>query len=344
MGNLYIIEFLRLRCCIFLKIVIMYIVLTNATIYQSQKEFADWVNKGFSIEAVNYDSFVLPRFLNKSSLPSINCKHNNILLNTTILILGDSVNRYMLDECNTIDGSLIEFGVGFTYNAGASAAKACVTSTGIIAFVNIYGSKLQGPYLKNHRNSPNDQWADTELRIAHAITQFKERFGSPLMIIFRAELWDLHIWFSLDCPDCENFEFRRKFLNVPSNLTTNDRDKIFSQYIENYRLCFKTIRAAAPHSLLATHSVPLVKWTPNILRRLHLQYQNAIRNFADEEKLIMYDFFQLTLPLRLQEDGAAGSDVVLRDVHHPNIQHTRAMLRIVYISLQHWSRHCQLNH
>jgi hypothetical protein len=289
----------------------------------TETTFASWVNCGMAAASTNFDAAILPAFLNETA-PHPYCKTPS--RNVSILILGDSINRYMIDDgCGLIGGTLADWGVGFTYKVGASAAKACITPTGVIAYLNTYGSKPKGPYYTNHVNSPEDPWADTELRIAHGVAQFTERFGAPLLILFRGELWDLHVWLGSDI----------------SKYTTEDRNALFATYTNDNRGSIEAIRAAAPHALLGLHSVPLIKWA-NFLQRLHVQYVQAMRNFANDNALIYFDFFALTLQLRVQFDGDPKSEILLRDHHHPTAAHCAAFLRIIYLSAQRWSQRCRL--
>ena len=272
---------------------------------------SDWVRRGVAAAAVNFDPASLPAFLD-DALPLCSTPARAV----RVLILGDSVNRLMIDDgCASIGGRQSVWGEGFTYQIGSFAATLCETADGAVAYLNLYGSRPQGPYYGGHVNSADDPWADTELRIAHGMDQFAAAFGEPLAVILRTDLWDLHVLL-------ENPELSRP-----------ERDVFFGAAVNGTRAAIAQIRARAPRALVGTHTVPIVLWPG--MAGVFTQYENAIRLVAIDEGLFLFDFNLVTAPF--------PPEGVVRDAHHPTPEFSAAFFRIVYASVHRWAQGCSLD-
>jgi hypothetical protein len=263
--------------------------------------FSDWVRRGVAAAAVNFDPASLPAFLN-DALPPCSTPSRA----ARVLILGDSISRLMIDDgCASIGGRQRVWGENFTYQVGSFAATVCETADGAIAYLNLYGSRPQGPYYFDHVNSAADPWADTELRIAHGMDQFAAAFGEPLAVILRTDMWDLHV------------------LMGKPELSRPERDVFFGAVANDTRTALAQIRARAPRALVGTHTVPLVLWPG--MAGVFTQYENAIRLAAIDEGLFLFDFNLLSAPF--------PPESVVRDHHHPTPEFCAAFLQIVYASV-----------
>jgi hypothetical protein len=272
--------------------------------------FANWVQRGIAAAAVNFDPAVPPAFLNEPLPPCTT--HSRAV---RLLILGDSVSRYMIDNgCMAIGGTQYNWGEGFVYKASASPASACETDDGVVAYLNLYGSKPRGPYY-GHVNTGDDPWTDTELRIARGMELFTAQFGEPMAVILRTDLWDLHML--LDKPPLPPPE-RAEFLKAMAG---------------TMRVALRQIRALAPRALLGTHTIPMITWKN--FDDTFTQAQNALRLLSIEEDLFLFDFKLATDPF--------PPAVVNRDIHHPTPAYCATFLQILYGSVRRWAQNCSLD-
>ena len=277
----------------------------------AQAGFKTWVEEGMALAALDFDPQVTPAYIAEG--PPLPCR--NGADKVRLFLLGDSLNRIMIDDaCGALGGSAQSWSQGFAYRVDASPDKLCVTADGVIAFLNIYGSAPRGPYYGNHSSALNprdDPWADTELRVQHGLDQFTEKFGAPTFVIFRSELWDLHV-------------------TAYKPIETIDKTALFAKFLDDSRTVFRYIRARFPRAYLGMHTTPTIRWGMTLFH----QYQNAVRRLAREsDELFLFDF-QLTLqdlPL----------DVYLRDTHHPKPVYLASFLDLIYRSALRWVQSCE---
>jgi len=263
--------------------------------------FRKYVDREISLLSLNYDPLVN---LTISSLPEY-CLDSLVETNKTrisILILGDSIDRYLVDEICLPPAQSHDWGIHFAYKEGASASAVCETETFTIGFLHIYGTKFYGPYLHNHANTEDDPYADTILRIIQGIRQFTVAYGVPDFILFRSDLWDLHITGFKDLTWQEN-----------------NREQINATFIKDCTADFALIHTISPTSVLGTHTIPRPTWG---LYLFH-QYENGLRYVSQRENYFLFDWEKLLLPL------SGDVTTYLRDVHHPNPTYTRSFGSII---------------
>ena len=274
--------------------------------------FNNWLKKSFALLSVAYNS--------STSTDVFDAAHCGSLAKPpSVLIFGDSINRFMVDDICAQQGATVSgWATNFSYKAGASADGLCNTSLGILSFLNIYGSAAQGPYLHGHRNTPDDPFADTELRINHGIDQFVTKFGSPNFVFYRSELWDLHVT-AFPNGNATAGEY---------HLSVHQRDTLFKKFFADNEATFAQIRSKLPNAFICTHTIPNIKWGMNLFP----MYQNALRYLAENLSLCLYDFHQL---LQGTEPGE-----YLRDGHHPSHPYSASFANIIMHSARTWSSCC----
>ncbi len=248
-------------------------------------------------------------------LPAFNHSHCNSENKLNVLILGDSIDRFMLyDYCRKSNGFGCGWGQNFSYKVGAPAAYVCFVGRITIGMLNLYGSGPKGPYLHNHMNTPDDPYADTELRIFHGIKQFKEAYGEPQFVMIRTALWDLHT----------------KSSRMESTVDESKLNKteILQTYIANMERNIEQIHRLLPNTYVGTHTVPVITWG---LHMFH-DYMNANRYLS--HALRYFFIYDWTLALLGQDTRS-----YLRDVHHPNPHHTATFTEMILHSMENWLMH-----
>jgi len=277
----------------------------------AQAGFKTWVEEGMALAALDYDPQVTPAYIAEG--PPQPCRTG--AAKVRLFLLGDSLNRIMIDDaCKALGGEAQSWSQGFAYRVDASPDKLCVTADGVIAFLNIYGSAPKGPYYGGHSSASNpadDPWADTELRVQHGLDQFTEKFGEPTFVIFRSELWDLHV-------------------TAYKPIETIDKTALFAKFLDDSRTVFRYIRARLPRAFLGMHTTPTIRWGMTLFH----QYQNAVRRLAREsDELFLFDFQLLLADLPL--------DAYLRDTHHPKPVYLSSFLDLMYRSALRWVQSCE---
>ena len=273
----------------------------------SQALFKSWIERGMTLLALDYLPMDTPSFLAIS--PPQPCYTTT--RKTNIFLLGDSINRFMIDDsCAALGGTAENWAEHFSYRVDASPDKLCVTPLGVIAFLNIYGSAPKGPYYGNHASSADDPYADTELRVLHGLDQFTRKFGEPTLVIFRSELWDLH---------------------VTAYQVIEDKTFLFAKFLADSTIVFSYLRRRLPRAYIGMHTVPTIRWGMS----LFYQYQNALRFLSrNSEDLFLFDFQLLLQDLPLDE--------YLRDTHHPKPVYLSSFLNMIYLSALRWTESCEL--
>jgi len=122
-----------------------------------------------------------------------------------VLLLGDSIDRYMVsDGCvahEVPEASLVDWGKSaFSYKEGSKACGSCfwedepATRKVTVGNLHLYGTNPTGPYLHGHTNDATDPYTDTPLRICKGIELFAANAcpDQPIDYVFQAQLWDLH--------------------------------------------------------------------------------------------------------------------------------------------------------
>eukprot|EP01041_Mallomonas_annulata_P012456 gene12456-26205_t len=238
------------------------------------------------------------------------CSKNDL----NILIFGDSISRNMVDDwCNFISGNIHLWGHNFSYTMSAPAARVCLNQNIKFAMINIYGSSRVGPYYNGHKSTLDDPYIDTELRLEHGLSQYREEYGDPNFIFYRTDLWDLITKSNRPSNHINEMEAR------------NMNSTIFDKLIKDYEWAFGYLRKEIPSAYLGTHTVPKIKWG------LHLfhQYQNALRFISlNDPNIFLYDFELLVNNL--------SSDEYLLDRHHPNNNYSTSFSNIMVNSMMTW--------
>mmetsp|Transcript_18397 Transcript_18397/g.17709 ORF Transcript_18397/g.17709 Transcript_18397/m.17709 type:complete len:402 (+) Transcript_18397:228-1433(+) len=220
-----------------------------------------------------------------------------------ILMMGDSINRYMVDDICLKPALLRTWGKHFSYVG--NPAYVCESDSFTFGYLNIYGSSPIGPYHKNHVNTPQDPYADTNLRIRNGLTQYIESFGIPEFIVFRVDLWDMHLHQDQDL----------------------DPGALFSQFLHDNVIAYDLIRSISPTSILGTHTIPTPLWGLHLFHR----YENGLRYLSDIANLVLFDW-----NLLLSSHQNKTSYLRLGDPHHPNVAYSNSFANLMIFSLREW--------
>lgn len=308
--------------------------------------FEKFIHMGFAFMSLTFsvDPHRSLELLKKYWLDILDPSHcvNQSLSNPiNILIFGDSINRLMVnDGCKSIQGKLSSWGEdNFTYHHGSASSIACTTTSGTIGFLNIYGMNRNGPYANNHTNCLTDPYADTNLRVLHGLDIYKQKFGSPSLILLRSDVWDMAALINQPSKGYMNSVLIKlledlKFCNVDiienaiitrSKTTSTERMKYIEKYLEESLWQFSYIKNLAPNATIATHSIPLISWG----LELFFQTENALRRASIEKDIVLYDFQMLFT-------GTPQIDY-LRDIHHPKEIFTSSFFNVIVTSWKIWN-------
>ena len=289
---------------------------SSARLAANGTTFKDWVESGVAQAALSYDPQVTPAFL----LEPVGACATRAPPAVNIFLLGDSLNRIMIDDaCAMLGGQAGPWTEGFAYRVDASPDNLCRARGGNVAFLNIYGSAPRGPYYGNHTATAVDPWADTEQRLAHGLDQFVARVGEPTFILFRTELWDLHVT-----------------AYIKAGI---DKEAVFRKFAADNRASFAYIRRRFPHAELMLHTVPTITWGLSLFHH----YQNANRYLArasvsdpdfaaDTGPITNFDFQLLLLDL--------PKEAYLRDTHHPTPIFLASFLDMMFKAAAKWVEAC----
>jgi hypothetical protein len=215
---------------------------------------------------------------------------------TSVLIFGDSVDRYLIhDICRSYGNGVSEFGSQyFSYSRG-SASGVCFSPIGNVGFVHVFGSPEKGPYYRGLRDFKADGYVDTFKKIKKAVEHWIERFGAPTMVLFRTEFWDLH-----------------------AHLNTEERILELRSYL-------------GPETVLATHSVPFSdpvkephKFAP------HTIFTDAQRYLNLKNNVVMFDWQAWILKTSLEPID------YLKDGHHPKTKFSLSFGKIIVSAANRW--------
>lgn len=278
------------------------------------KSLADWVRAGVYHESVLYDWRITHDFFRTKPQ---HCTNSSIPARVNILMLGDSVDRNLLDDgCElALGGWMSMWGDELSYmHAGRKWVQAgafCEGTNNLSwAYMNVYGSKQKGPYYQNFHNNPADPYTDTESRIFETVRQYRLKFGEPTYIFYRADLWDLHVV-------------------AASNFSRAETELYFTQYRENLQWAWSLLRRLSPLAMLCTHTIPLILWEHS--EQLFDDFMSSLRYVATINDVTIFDWNQML--------GRSDPHTYLRDKHHPDSHHSSSFARLVTSALLSWS--CQ---
>lgn len=242
-----------------------------------------------------------------------------------VLIFGDSVDRYLLqDGCDASGGvtpEVYQWGHNFTYFAGAPPSLFCDYRSkepqGTVAFLNVYGSAPRGPYYEGH-GSHAEFCGDTVERVEEGLKQFKRLFGAPPdVVIFRAELWDMH--FHTD-----------KVYAGKLEVEGGGRAAVARKFVVDVEGVFAWLRARLPRAILGMHTVP----TPiGKDRPLFFTYINAMKLLARRHKdIFLVDWQALLSPLE--------PTTYNKDAMHPDGKYSGPFYTMLSGALRRWLNEC----
>jgi len=251
-------------------------------------------------------------------------KYVNVERVKSILLMGDSVNRYMVEEyCDRVEGKFTHnWGTGFHQNQKQRTSSSCevLNLNLIIGFLHIFGSESVGPYHENRKsNNDKSDFTDTIIRIPKGIEQFQNLIGSEIDFIFyRTDLWDL--------AQFSNTSYRY-YNEDSSNFLLTNRKALINRFIENNLWAIKLIRQLSPSSYIGTHTIPRIKHELNL--DLFAHFENAVRFIAHQSGIFLFDW-------NLQFANM-NPDEYLRDNTHPSYWYSSGFLEFVVKVLLSWA-------
>ena len=285
--------------------------------------FKAWLEAGVANASLTYAYAQNVPFL-ADPLPARRCLAGPPAPSTRILLLGDSINRQVLQAgCGDVGGRAPSAPIWteqFTYREGASVSHVCELPLGegsVAAFLHVYGAAANGPYYMGHGSQGHSTpeavefCGDTAERIPEALRQFTAKFGGPpTVVLFHSEVWDL-----MDTG-----------LRIEKGLLARrDLGARLNAYVLDLRRVFAQLRAAlGPHALLGIHTVPLIMRDAD----LYHGFSNAMRLFARTSDVFMLDWGRLVQPLTPEETQA--------DKVHPNGPILQVFFRVLTQSIAQW--------
>ena len=218
-----------------------------------------------------------------------------------ILLLGDSVDRYLIDDgCGAwSNSSMYDWAEGeFVYKFGSGASQTCTTLWGSMSFLHLYGAPQAGPYLNGHVNTEADPFTDTPLRIKRALALYVERFGfSPRVIVYQSCLWDVHRVKS------EEMTIRKTFQLVAAQEV---------DLLKNLRLL---------REILPSQVAVFTRTTPHSSPPRIAEMTNALRRASKALGIGVLDW-----DLMMRGEAPTLCDGIFRDAGHPTPAYSRAFI------------------
>jgi hypothetical protein len=219
-----------------------------------------------------------------------------------VLLLGDSVDRHLVDNFCTIQrerqpNRVLDYDWSsevFTYKNGISASRVCETlENGALGFLHLYGSAQTGPYLHGHSNSPDDPFTDTPIRICKGLKIFGEHVGEPSWIVFQALLWYIF------------------FIRLEAGVNLTGKDPLTQKYKANITSRLQDIeRCKPPCARVALRTVPHMQWGGATV----LAFNDVIREVALEQAIPLLDYDHMAWNLSYATEESA----IFQDLMHPN--------------------------
>jgi hypothetical protein len=210
-----------------------------------------------------------------------------------VLLLGDSVDRYIVqDFCSLHNGTVEDWShQTFMYKTKdkASASSLCSLPSRALAHLHLFGSNETGPYRDNIRESWFDPFVDTPARICKGLEIFSRRVAAPSTIVFQVLMWDL--------------------LAVRG---TPDPATAVARYRERLRARLADVRRCAPPGAeVVIRTVPSSQWGGELMPA----FNDALRGLARDAGLRLLDFDALAAGWAAAA-GDAEADR-FRDGYHP---------------------------
>lgn len=271
-----------------------------------------------------------------------------------LLSIGDSVDRYMVEDYCTVRGPSRKGmcgGLECTYfldgilkpGVFPTSSMLCLNEpfNESVAFVQIYGSEDTGPYYNPERGTHDDWHVNSPDRINASIAAYFDRVGVPDLVTLNSILWDTAHFFSktyggwnahvgqeprrgdydvknspLYDAACTSFEadLRKRLLDIESALGIN-------------------LRTTNTKSIRARMGLRTAVWSKANGLLLHA-FNDIARRIAAEVGILLYDY-DTDLWSSVDFD-VSQEKKILRDAIHPQQLHTRLaaekMLRNVYTS------------
>lgn len=261
---------------------------------------------------------------------SNNTANVTTVVGVNMLIMGDSVSRYIVDDwCRAKEGSLDDWTTVFHYKTGASASAVCrhaekkdgVKRKDAMGFVHMYGSPATGPYLHGHSNNAVDPFTDTPLRICKAVEEYTSAVGRPTHITWAVMWWDL---VAASEPEKKMAHEAMKPYSIRKegfvrNLTTTWGHDVEARLDD--------IRRCAPESQIIIATTAHTEHGGNLM----ISYLERLRHIAEEQDLPLADFDKLVW----DSPGGQNKDK-FRDHEHPSVkQTTRCGALLMHLARNH---------
>ena len=208
----------------------------------------------------NYED-ISQRICNNVRISDVDARQSRILL------LGDSVDRYIADNfCETEGKDTCEWAPGIFQYMYGRATVLCNSSFGVMGQIHLFGSHASGPYLNNLTNSLLDPFVDTPKRICKALDLFSKAYGIPTMIVYQTMFWDV-------------------LMMVGQHETSNEVHAAI--YQENVMARLDDIsRCKDQSSLIALRTVPRTYVETALVDQLN----NVVRNISRDAGFKLFDF------------------------------------------------------
>jgi len=237
--------------------------------FYDNRPFHNYIQAGISYSALHYNPLELNEYwkdplqvLRYKTLNSSTRKNTTENFEPHIFFIGDSVNRLLVqDSCHKWQGQLEEWGT-FRYKHGAMASCHCKYQGGQFGYLNVYGSSQEGPYAFDHKNSVEDPYTDTRLRVSQGIQIYTKLYGTPHLVFYRSDIWDLQVHSPLPPVQHKRYALFDKIqqnkycdadivddpLRAKAPTTQAERNKIVDDYIHSINISNVTV-----YSEEATH-------------------------------------------------------------------------------------------
>lgn len=235
-------------------------------------------------------------------------------LGIRVLLLGDSVDRWMVRDWCYHQRSRSVIGKNYEWSAGSirymnvrgeMPAQVCTTdNTSIsldssIAFAHLYGSNASGPYFHGFKNSAEDPYIDTPGRMQKILELYKANVGPPDRIMFSTNQWDVQGWYDNEHILQEN---ETKWFEAVDLFTTSLRDRLD-----------EIIRAVGPDVDVGLRTAVWEAKGGALLRR----FNDIQRRLAADRGLTLFDLDADVWSSVGHDPSAANEAFLFRDWIHP---------------------------
>ncbi len=242
-----------------------------------------------------------------SSMPADHSTHAK-----SILLFGDSIDRQTVVEWCEMQkklgvlvleerewgGTSIQYFAGIQQRKGRMSTLYCRTQHHSLAFVHMFGSSDNGPYLNFMAETPEDPYVQTRKRMDRSAAMYLNDFGPPSRIMINFGNWDVGYI---------------KQIGYPKSNVTRLR-QLADTYRHNLEIRTQQLKQIFPNS--TDIGLRTAVWSASG-EELLKEFNRVTRELAADTNCTLYDFDRDVWAGALREYDSSIESLYLRDWIHP---------------------------